>query len=78
MLNGAKRARSGIRTRTPFRTMDFESIVSAVPPSGPAAEPNLAPMRRFRRYALVATLTAAVLAWRNKKFTENEAKFAQR
>jgi hypothetical protein len=33
-------------------------------------------MRRFRRYALVATLVAAVLAWRNKKFTENEAKFS--
>ena len=29
-------ARGGIRTRTPFRTMDFESIASAIPPPGPA------------------------------------------
>lgn len=35
-------------------------------------------MRRFRRYALVGTLVAAVFAYRNKKFTENEAKFAPR
>jgi hypothetical protein len=28
-------ARSGIRTRTPSRTMDFESIAAAVTPSGP-------------------------------------------
>src|SRR5664279_1886290 len=28
-------ARGGIRTRTPFRTMDFESTASAIPPPGP-------------------------------------------
>ena len=33
----ASRARSGIRTHTPFRTADFESAASTIPPSGPNA-----------------------------------------
>src|SRR3954462_10013070 len=31
------RARGGIRTHTPLRTMDFESIASAIPPPGRGA-----------------------------------------
>ena len=34
-VSGAERARSGIRTRTPFRTMRFERIAYAISPSGP-------------------------------------------
>ena len=30
-------ARGGIRTHTPFRTEDFESSASAIPPPGPVA-----------------------------------------
>ena len=32
-------ARGGIRTRTPSRTMDFESTASAIPPPGPVGAP---------------------------------------
>ncbi len=32
--NPADCARGGIRTRTPFRTVDFESTASAIPPPG--------------------------------------------
>ena len=39
-------ARSGIRTRTPLRAADFESAVSAVAPSGPAAARLAAPTGR--------------------------------
>ncbi|MEY3806570.1 MAG: hypothetical protein RIR69_1382 [Actinomycetota bacterium] len=28
-------ARGGTRTHTPFRTTDFESVASAIPPLGP-------------------------------------------
>src|SRR5664280_2397468 len=35
-LGRRHRARGGIRTRTPFRTVDFESTASAIPPPGPA------------------------------------------
>ena len=34
-ISGDGRARGGIRTHTPFRTADFESAASAIPPPGP-------------------------------------------
>ncbi len=46
------RARGGTRTRTPFRTMDFESIASAIPPPGPMASQ---PIRRPERSRAMQT-----------------------
>ena len=52
-----KRARGGIRTRTPFRIVDFESTASAIPPPGPVsswcghdATPAPGPDRSMRRH----------------------------
>ena len=34
-------ARGGTRTHTPFRTTDFESVASAIPPLGPGTDERI-------------------------------------
>ena len=42
---------------------------------GAGQERNLRPMRRLRRILTVAALVAGLLAFRNKKLAEDEARF---
>ena len=54
-MGSSARTGSGIRTHTPFRTTDFESVASTVPPSRPAVvDDRRAPDGGRRRWPLSA------------------------
>jgi hypothetical protein len=50
-------ARGGTRTHTPFRTTDFESVASAIPPLGPGAEERIGE-RHLPTYLVVTVAQA--------------------
>jgi hypothetical protein len=69
-------ARGGIRTRTPFRTADFESAASAVPPPGHGAlsQRTLQLMRfpRPRTLLRLSVVAALITAAREWAFSRND------
>ena len=61
----------------PSRTMDFESIASAdCAIRAYGRERNVSAMaRRRRRFLVLASAVGAIMWWREKKMTENDATF---